>query len=63
MYAGFKPGSQGMDEVTAAKKMYDIIFPKLHDHQKAMLVPGMKHTGRNTQQLSPTASTLGVHTS
>ena len=29
-----------MDEVTAAKKMYDIIFPKLHDHQKVMLVPG-----------------------
>lgn len=40
VYAGYKPGSQGMDEVAAAKKMYDIIFPKLHDHQKAMLVPG-----------------------
>jgi hypothetical protein len=38
--AGFKPGTKGMDEVTAAKKMYDIIFPKLHDHQKVMLVPG-----------------------
>ena len=29
-----------MDEVTAAKTMYDIIFPKLHGHQKVMLVPG-----------------------
>ena len=25
--------TKGMEEVTAAKTMYDIIFPKLHDHQ------------------------------
>jgi hypothetical protein len=40
VYAGYKPGTQGSDEVAAAKKMYDIIFPKLHGHQKVMLVPG-----------------------
>ena len=39
-YAGFTPGSSGLDEVKQAKAMYDIIFPKLHPHQQAMLVPG-----------------------
>jgi hypothetical protein len=38
--AGYTPGSKGIDEVVAAKKMYDIIFPKLHAHQQVMLVPG-----------------------
>ena len=39
-YAGFTPGSSGLDEVKQAKAMYDIIFPKLHPHQQVMLVPG-----------------------
>ena len=29
-----------MDEVAAAKKMYEVVFPKLHAHQQVMLVPG-----------------------
>jgi hypothetical protein len=40
VYGGYLPGSNGTDEVTAAKAMYDIVFPKLHPHQQVMLVPG-----------------------
>jgi hypothetical protein len=40
VYGGYLPGSNGTDEVIAAKAMYDIIFPKLHPHQQVMLVPG-----------------------
>ena len=39
-YAGYKPGSNGMDEVVAAKKIFDVIFPKLHSHQQVLVVPG-----------------------
>ena len=41
-YAGYTPGSHGADEVAKAKLMYeDILFPKLHSHQKVLLVPGV----------------------
>ena len=41
IYAGYKPGTNGTDEVAAAKAVYDGIFKKLHGHQKVLLVPGM----------------------
>ena len=38
---GYSPGSKGTDEVTQAQAMYNnILFPKLHDHQQVLLVPG-----------------------
>ena len=41
VYAGYKPGSNGTDEVAAAKAVYEGIFSKLHGHQKVLLVPGV----------------------
>ena len=41
-YGGDTPGSHGMDEVVAAKAMYNLIFPKLHARtcaQAAVVVP------------------------
>eukprot|EP01051_Picozoa_sp_SAG22_P015285 SAG22_NODE_1973_length_3224_cov_1.443840_3_plen_179_part_00 len=39
-YAGWRPGSNGTDEVAAAKKIFGVIFPKLHGHQQVLVVPG-----------------------
>ena len=39
-YAGYRPGSNGTDEVVAAKKIFGDIFPKLHGHQQVLVVPG-----------------------
>lgn len=42
VYDGYSPGSNGTDEVNRAMKLYsDVIFPKLHEHQQVMLVPGV----------------------
>ena len=40
-YAGYQPKSKGEDEVTRAKKIYEVIFSKLHPHQSVFVVPGI----------------------
>ena len=42
VYAGYLPGSNGTDEVAAARQMYETnVFPNLRPHQQVMLVPGI----------------------
>lgn len=39
-YAGYMPGANGTDEVVAAKANYEVLFSKMHPHQRAVLLPG-----------------------
>ena len=40
-YSGFTPSDPGASEVTRAKAVYASIFPKLHAHQRVLLVAGI----------------------
>ena len=52
-YAGYTPGSKGADEVTKAKAMYDIIFPKLHAEHLPKRANVVTSTARVVMVLAP----------
>ena len=40
-YSGFDPNVPGTNELKQVKEFVDILFPKLHAHQRVVLVPGV----------------------